>query len=63
MRRFGPASASVAPRAGAWIETNAEKDQAAEQAVAPRAGAWIETIERNRARVAQSSRSPCGGVD
>ena len=33
----------VAPRAGAWIETEARPDVDAESAVAPRAGAWIET--------------------
>jgi len=33
----------VAPRAGAWIETNKDKNHWFDDTVAPRAGAWIET--------------------
>ena len=33
----------VAPRAGAWIETEARLNEANAGYVAPRAGAWIET--------------------
>ena len=33
----------VAPRAGAWIETDVRSRAAAPRGVAPRAGAWIET--------------------
>ena len=33
----------VAPRAGAWIETNIRFLFSAKLSVAPRAGAWIET--------------------
>ncbi len=33
----------VAPRAGAWIETKAERWLSYINGVAPRAGAWIET--------------------
>ncbi len=33
----------VAPRAGAWIETEKWFDQEFKKEVAPRAGAWIET--------------------
>jgi len=36
-------SVAVAPRAGAWIETLAEKVKKLIFPVAPRAGAWIET--------------------
>ena len=34
----------VAPRAGAWIETNLSPACNRRSRVAPRAGAWIETI-------------------
>ncbi len=34
---------SVAPHAGAWIETNSASVAALEKSVAPHAGAWIET--------------------
>jgi len=34
---------TVAPRAGAWIETNTAYTMVAVVGVAPRAGAWIET--------------------
>ena len=36
-------STSVAPRAGAWIETAVKAAFVCRTAVAPRAGAWIET--------------------
>ena len=36
---------SVAPRAGAWIETNFMNLLRKDAPVAPRAGAWIETGE------------------
>jgi len=35
---------SVAPRAGAWIETNISVISSQPVIVAPRAGAWIETL-------------------
>ena len=34
---------TVAPHAGAWIETQMKWDMAMDAAVAPHAGAWIET--------------------
>ena len=37
------AFSKVAPRAGAWIETDYEYDLIDDRIVAPRAGAWIET--------------------
>ena len=37
------AGPEVAPRAGAWIETEAEGNKFFHPSVAPRAGAWIET--------------------
>ena len=39
----GPQSISVAPRAGAWIETLGCIPVSHQISVAPRAGAWIET--------------------
>ena len=33
----------VAPRVGAWIETQLRKDRYDRAVVAPRVGAWIET--------------------
>ena len=38
-------SPSVAPRAGAWIETAGTVPPGPMVTVAPRAGAWIETLE------------------
>ncbi len=37
---------SVAPRAGAWIETRDGVERDVLFCVAPRAGAWIETYDR-----------------
>ncbi len=34
---------TVAPRAGAWIETQSRRIRHEQVTVAPRAGAWIET--------------------
>ena len=36
---------SVAPHAGAWIETNKSKQNRGVSFVAPHAGAWIETVD------------------
>ena len=33
----------VAPRAGAWVETEYAMDKSENPGVAPRAGAWVET--------------------
>ena len=38
-----PNQSSVAPRAGAWIETTVATGLTTVSYVAPRAGAWIET--------------------
>ena len=38
-----PEVTMVAPRVGAWIETNEQKPQYLTERVAPRVGAWIET--------------------
>jgi len=53
----------VAPRAGAWIETEPAQllDPLAD--VAPRAGAWIETRLRTSKAAHPQSRPPRGGVD
>jgi len=54
----------VAPRAGAWIETNDELlEKTKKEHVAPRAGAWIETIWVVRAIKQPPGRPPRGGVD
>ena len=53
----------VAPRAGAWIETEDKFVVEFEIEVAPRAGAWIETREIIQNNEERSSRPPRGGVD
>ena len=53
---------SVAPRAGAWIETWPVIDTQSQSVVAPRAGAWIETLTPKR-KNGRLSRPPRGGVD
>ena len=40
---------TVAPHAGAWIETYTSKQDCLVNDVAPHAGAWIETSSRYRA--------------
>jgi len=52
----------VAPRAGAWIETQAVQEAHTRQPVAPRAGAWIETAPCD-ALVLGVGRAPRGRVD
>jgi len=54
---------SVAPRAGAWIETSYGKVLNVIGAVAPRAGAWIETCINSLKYTPTVCRPPCGGVD
>ena len=54
---------TVAPRAGAWIETICKAWLATLSAVAPRAGAWIETHLGPPLKWRVAGRSPCGGVD
>ena len=56
-------STSVAPRAGAWIETFLLFKYKLTFLVAPRAGAWIETIVIIALALAKTGRPPCGGVD
>ena len=53
----------VAPRAGAWIETNTAKKEVTIGEVAPRAGAWIETPVMHRATGGALCRTPRGCVD
>ena len=43
---LGVCGRSVAPRAGAWIETLTIRILSPMFAVAPRAGAWIETFKK-----------------
>ncbi len=46
----------VAPRAGAWIETENKNGKKIENSkVAPRAGAWIETLCLNREKFGERS--------
>jgi len=54
-RQTSTATRDVAPRAGAWIETLAEKLPRLRSLVAPRAGAWIETWSQAFAVVQQSA--------
>ena len=52
----------VAPRVGAWIETECTKQQRRAEIVAPRVGAWIETAMSVHWTQVES-RTPCGCVD
>ncbi len=54
---------SVAPHAGAWIETFVFIADLTRPAVAPHAGAWIETLFGPLKRQGWQRRPPCGGVD
>ena len=56
-------AASVAPRAGAWIETTTAVDIATDALVAPRAGAWIETLSYPYEKYGEFGRAPRGRVD
>ena len=53
----------VAPRAGAWIETEDTYPMSGRSWVAPRAGAWIETMIPAKSSALRLSRPPRGGVD
>ena len=53
----------VAPRTGAWIETDYAAGTAKTLHVAPRTGAWIETSKRICRSSLVSCRPPHGGVD
>jgi len=53
----------VAPRVGAWIETEICIHPLLEREVAPRVGAWIETPTSTPYFFAAVSRPPRGGVD
>tara|TARA_R110002072_G_scaffold1130_10_gene9457 strand:+ start:32693 stop:32863 length:171 start_codon:yes stop_codon:yes gene_type:complete len=54
---------SVAPHAGAWIETIAVSIAAGMSSVAPHAGAWIETLTKDKGRLTMRSRPSRRGVD
>jgi len=54
---------SVAPFAGAWIETNAVSRYPPTKVVAPFAGAWIETPLKIKTGEIMSSRALRGRVD
>ena len=53
----------VAPRVGAWIETEPLEGTALPERVAPRVGAWIETSDLIITKPESHSRTPCGCVD
>ena len=53
----------VAPRVGAWIETDITGLLVINLSVAPRVGAWIETATRREREKPRVSRTPCGCVD
>ncbi len=58
-----PIKTSVAPRAGAWIETfERSRQQVCKAGSPPRAGAWIETGAWDAVKNV-GRRPPCGGVD
>ncbi len=66
MKRRGLSSQpalTVAPLAGAWIETSAQFEQSHGLQVAPLAGAWIETALAFSMASATECRPPRGGVD
>ena len=52
---------SVAPRAGAWVETPGSGFRVPLVPVAPRAGAWVETLS-GKSVSQPSRRTPCGCV-
>ena len=53
----------VAPRTGAWIETEIMRLKELICKVAPRTGAWIETITMSTTAESCPCRPPHGGVD
>ena len=53
----------VAPRVGAWIETDVSIKYRGYIQVAPRVGAWIETCLLIFRISGHISRTPCGCVD
>ena len=54
---------TVAPHAGAWIETVSKSSACRKVEVAPHAGAWIETLNWRVVASAKVCRPPRGGVD
>ena len=53
----------VAPRVGAWIETDKCRRKRVSYMVAPRVGAWIETVIYHYITEGKTCRTPCGCVD
>ncbi len=53
----------VAPRTGAWIETNYLIPTVNISGVAPRTGAWLETSALFKGQSIKRRRPPHGGVD
>ena len=54
---------TVAPPAGAWIETDIALLFISSKFVAPPAGAWIETLLTEDTKGNSKGRPPRGGVD
>ena len=50
----------VAPRAGAWIETDVPQPAVSATHVAPHAGAWTETLRAQTLRLSKGSHFPKG---
>ena len=61
--KVGKETAQVAPRTGAWIETQRRTTGTFSTGVAPRTGAWIETLMAMMAEKKDKGRPPHGGVD
>ena len=53
----------VAPRVGAWIETEIQREKIQREIVAPRVGAWIETEREIQRDSERESRTSSGCVD
>ncbi|SLM19117.1 hypothetical protein SPIRO4BDMA_50632 [uncultured spirochete] len=62
-RRSGRSRISVAPPAGAWIETTDATEWEIADIVAPPAGAWIETAMESLYSAQAAGRAPRGRVD
>ena len=53
---------TVAPHAGAWIETHDPGGDHLHELVAPHAGAWIETVGEGRIEAVEASVAPHAGA-
>jgi len=53
---------TVAPHAGAWVETCRQYQRQKDNVVAPHAGAWVETKQGGNTCEGSCCRPPRGGV-